>query len=85
MKTINLFEVGEEVYVKAIVTGMTIDQGEIKYHLKNDITGHNYDHLFAGDQLTPVPKKDVKNTDPIVETNSRKERFENGRKGSNRN
>lgn len=84
MKTINLFEVGEEVYVKAIVTGMTIDQGEIKYHLKNDITGRNYDHLFAGDQLTPI-RASVKNTDPIVETNSRKERFENGRKESNRN
>lgn len=53
MKAINLFEVGEEVYVKAVVTGMTIDQGEIKYHLKNDVTGRNYDHLFRGDQLYP--------------------------------
>lgn len=82
MKSINLFEVGEAVYVKAVVTGMTIDQGEIKYHLKNDVTGRNYDHLFCGNQLFPseamdldesdyIPHEDTKklakNTNPIVD------------------
>lgn len=67
MKKIDLYEIGEEVYVKAIVTGMTIDQGEIKYHLKNEITGRNYDHLFSGEQLYSLLQgESVKNTAPIM-------------------
>lgn len=53
MKTVDLYEVGEEVYVKATIMGITIDRGEIKYHLKNEITGRNYDHVFSSDQLRP--------------------------------
>jgi len=70
MKTVKLYEIGEEVYVKAVITGVTIDQGEIKYQIKNDITGRNYDHLFTEEQLYPIPKttaKSAKITDPIVE------------------
>lgn len=68
MKTVNLFEVGEEVYVKATVTGLSIDQGEIKYHLKNEITGRTYEHPFVGEQMFPIPKDEsVKNTDSIME------------------
>ena len=40
--------------VKAVVTGVTIDQGEIKYQIKNEITGRNYDHLFVNNQLFPA-------------------------------
>ena len=58
MKVVNLYETGDEVMVKAVVTAVTIEQGEIKYQIKNDITGRNYEHLFVNDQLFPVPKGD---------------------------
>ena len=54
MRAISLYEVGDKVMVKAEVTGVTIDQGEIKYQIKNEITGRNYDHLFVNEQLYPV-------------------------------
>lgn len=56
MREINLYEAGDEVMVKAVVTGVTIEQGEIKYQIKNEITGRNYEHLFVNDQLYPITK-----------------------------
>lgn len=53
MKTVDLYEVGEKVLVEATIMGITIDHGEIKYHLKNETTGRNYDHVFSEDQLRP--------------------------------
>ena len=54
MRSINLYEVGDEVMVKAVITAVTIEQGEIKYQLKNEITGRNYEHLFVASQLFPT-------------------------------
>lgn len=54
MRSINLYEVGDEVMVKAVVTGVTIEQGEIKYQIQNEITGRNYEHLFVASQLFPT-------------------------------
>ena len=56
MKVVDLYEVGDEVFVKAVVTAVTIDQGEIKYQIQNEITGRNYEHLFVNDQLFQIPK-----------------------------
>ena len=47
MKNVTLYEVGDEVFVKAVVTAVTIEQGEIKYQIQNEITGRNYEHLFV--------------------------------------
>ena len=55
MKVVNLYEVGDEVMVKAVVTAVTIEQGEIKYQIQNEITGRNYEHLFVNDQLFQIP------------------------------
>lgn len=62
MREVKLYEVGEEVMVKAVVTAVTIEQNEIKYQIKNVITGRNYDHLFVSEQLFPVPVKAKKET-----------------------
>ena len=56
MKVVNLYEVGDEVMVKAVVTAVTIEQDEIKYQIQNEITGRNYEHLFVNDQLFQIPK-----------------------------
>lgn len=60
MREVKLYEVGDEVMVKAVVTAVTIDQNEIKYQIKNEITGRNYEHLFVNDQLFQAPKGDEK-------------------------
>lgn len=71
MKTIKLYEVGEEVLVKAKITGVVIKEGEIRYALKNTITGKDYDYLFKDEDIVykpePTPKKIVKTTTPITE------------------
>lgn len=59
MREIKLYEVGDEVMVKAVVTGVTIEQGEIKYQIKNEITGRNYEHLFVNNQLFPSNREEV--------------------------
>ena len=59
MREIKLYEVGDEVMVKAVVTGVTIEQGEIKYQIKNEITGRNYEHLFVNNQLFPSDREEV--------------------------
>lgn len=51
MREVKLYEIGDEVMVKAVVTAVTIEQGEIKYQIQNEITGRNYDHLFVAEQL----------------------------------
>lgn len=71
MKKIEMFEMDEEVLVSAKVVGIVIDDGEIKYKLKNTINGRIYDHLFKADQLVPmpatsVPKTLVNNTRPLM-------------------
>ena len=62
MKTVNMFEMEEEVYVKATITNIIVERGEIKYQLKDQVTGKNYGYLFTSDLLTPV-----KNTPPLIE------------------
>ena len=71
MKKVDMFEIEEEVLVRAKVMGMVIDDGQIKYKLKNTITGRDYDHLFKSDQLIPitpepVSKTLVNNTRPLM-------------------
>lgn len=57
MKNVTLYEVGDEVFVKAVITAVTIEQGEIKYQIQNEITGRNYEHLFVNDQLFPITEE----------------------------
>ena len=66
MKKVDMFEIEEEVLVKAKVMGMVIDDGQIKYKLKNTITGRDYDHLFKADQLIPIPEEPKPVQKPLV-------------------
>ena len=51
MRKVDLYEMGEEVYVKAKIVGIVVEDGDIKYRLKNDITGKEYGYAFTSDQL----------------------------------
>lgn len=57
MKTVKLFEMKEEVMVKAIITDIKVEKGEIKYQLRDVVTGRDYGYLFTGDQLY-LPRTD---------------------------
>ena len=60
MKTVKLYEAGEEVFVKAKITGVSIENGEIKYRLENNLTGKDYGYLFTDDQIFQIPKLNTK-------------------------
>ena len=58
MKTVKLYEMNEEVMVVAQIVGVVVEDGEIKYKLKNPLTGREYGYLFTEDQLIPKTKGD---------------------------
>ena len=53
MKTINMYEMGEEVYIKAKVTDIVVENGEIKYKIKAEHSNNDLDHNFTEHQLIP--------------------------------
>ena len=53
MRTVNLYEVGEEVMVKAKITDLVVEDGEVKYRIKNVLTGKDYGYLFKSEDIFP--------------------------------
>ena len=53
MKMIKVFEVNEEVYVRATVRRLVVDDGTIKYELRNKATGIDEKYLYTEDQIVP--------------------------------
>lgn len=51
MKTIDMYEVGEEVIIKAKVTKIEVENDEIKYHLKTEFANNDIGHLFTVDEI----------------------------------
>lgn len=57
MKTVEIYEIGETVLIKASVTDITIDQGKIKYRLRVEHTNNDLEHTFTENQMQPMPDK----------------------------
>ena len=51
MKTVKMYEIDEEVVIKAKVTQIDVEKGEIKYHLKTDFANNDIAHLFTEDEI----------------------------------
>lgn len=51
MKAVKMYEVGEEVVIKAKVTQIEVENGEIKYHLKTDFANNDIAHMFTSDEI----------------------------------
>ena len=51
MKTVDMYEIGEEVTIKAKVTNITVEDGELKYSLKTDFANNDIGHLFTEDEI----------------------------------
>lgn len=51
MKTVNMYEIGEEVTIKAKVTNITVEGGVLKYNLKTEFANNDIGHLFTEDEI----------------------------------
>ena len=56
MININMFEVGEDVLIKAKVTDILVEHGEIKYKIKAEHSNNDLDHNFTEHQLIALTK-----------------------------
>lgn len=57
MKEIKIYEEGEEVYIKAVVRNIVVDNGVIKYTIRNKSTGIDEKCLYTQDQIIPITKE----------------------------
>lgn len=51
MKTVDMYEIGEEVTIKATVTNITVEDGVLKYNLKTEYANNDIGHLFTEDEI----------------------------------
>lgn len=63
MKTVDMYEIGEEVTIKAKVTNITVEDGVLKYNLKTEYANNDIGHLFTEDEIigplcTEFPKEE---------------------------
>ena len=65
MKTVKLYETGEEVLVKAKVSEVAMDDGDIVYQVTTVDNGKNMGVWLKDEQLIPVGNS----TTPIIEGN----------------
>ena len=69
MKTIDMYEIGEEVLIRATVTDIIVENGELKYRIKAEHSNNDLDHKFTEHQLIPcfkeIPEDDDEN--PFVD------------------
>ena len=61
MKTVEMYEIGEEVVIKAKVTDIQVEGGELRYSLKTEFANNDVGHLFTNDEiLGPLQEIDPK-------------------------
>ena len=51
MKTVDMYEIDEQVYIKAKITNIEVVNGELKYKLKTDFANNDISHLFATNEI----------------------------------
>lgn len=57
MKTVDIYEIGEEVYIKARVDDIIIENGEPKYKVSPEAAAESLAHKYSHIELKPVPPK----------------------------
>ena len=57
MKKVDMFELGEDVLIKAKITDIIVENGELKYKIKTEHSNNDLDHKFTEHQIIPVFKK----------------------------
>lgn len=67
MKTVNIYEVGETVLIKAKVTAIIPDKDRFVYELTADGETEKLKHRFQDKDITPVPESEYEDEDKKVE------------------
>ena len=57
MKTAKIFEIGEQVMVKASISDIEINNGNIKYKLRDEKSGKTLYWAYTDKDIVPMPKK----------------------------
>lgn len=73
MRTISVYETNEEVLIRATVRSVVVDNGTIKYQLRNKATGIDEKYLYTEEQIVPCEQ-------PIPKTTTKKASTKNDRK-----
>ena len=63
MKTVDMYEIGEEVTIKAKVTNITVEDGVLKYNLKTEYANNDIGHLFTEDEIIGPMFKEIPEED----------------------
>lgn len=64
MRTINMFEIGEDVMIKCKIVDARIEGGNIKYKIKDEKTGKIFDWYYGDKDIIPLENKnEVNNND----------------------
>lgn len=56
MRTVKMFDIGEEVMIKVEIADIKVVKGEIKYVLKDPLTAKTYDYLYTDEQICEVSR-----------------------------
>ena len=56
-KMVKMYNVGEEVLIKAKISEILVDNGEIKYHITAEHSNNPLDHKFTEHQMMPFCDK----------------------------
>lgn len=59
MKTVEMYEIGEEVTIKAKITNVIVEDGVLKYNLKTEFANNDIGHLFTEDEIIGPMFKEV--------------------------
>lgn len=63
MKTVNIYEIGEMVMIKARVADIMIDNGNLRYTLKDEKAGKVYDWSFGDKDIIQIPEEKEREDD----------------------
>lgn len=67
MRTVNMYDIGEEIMIKAEIADIKVVKGEIKYVIKDPLTAKCFDYLYTDNQIIPIEKKStVKTTKKVT-------------------
>lgn len=58
MKTVDVYEVGEEVLIKAKVSAVYFEKDRISYELKDCVTGKKYEYKFSDKDMRICPDEE---------------------------
>lgn len=53
MRTVDIYDIGEEVLIRAKVTDIIVENGEVKYRIKAEHSNNDLDHKYTDHQLMP--------------------------------